>query len=174
MAPEISEKQLAANRRNARRSTGPRTPEGKERVKWNALKHGLLAESVVVPNRHGLEKRNQFESLLAQLHDELNPVGMLEEMQVEKIAVAYWRLRRALRTEVGEISDNVRNSRRYSLPFHPGTLTLPSRDDTSKIVRYETAIERQLHRAITQLEHLQGVRQPANSQPPEKPPIDEK
>ncbi len=135
MAREISNKQLAANRRNARRSTGPRTPEGKERVKWNALKHGLLAKSVVVPNRHGLENRSQFESLLTHLHDELKPVGILEEMLVEKIAVAYWRLRRALRAEVGNISDNVRNSRRYSLPFHPGTLTLPSRDDTNKIMR---------------------------------------
>ena len=93
MAPEISDKQLAANRRNATRSTGPRTPEGKARVKWNALKHGLLARSVVVPLKGGPENRRQFKALLEQLHDELNPVGMLEEMLVEQIAVAYWRRR---------------------------------------------------------------------------------
>jgi len=66
MAPEIIDKQLAANRRNATRSTGPRTPEGKARVKWNALKHGLLARSVVVPLKGGPENRRQFKALLEQ------------------------------------------------------------------------------------------------------------
>jgi hypothetical protein len=40
---------IAANRLNAQRSTGPRTPAGKERSKWNALRHGAFAELAVVP-----------------------------------------------------------------------------------------------------------------------------
>lgn len=44
-----TEKQIAANRRNALKSTGPRTPEGKARSRWNALKHGILAKAVVAP-----------------------------------------------------------------------------------------------------------------------------
>ncbi len=114
MAREISDKQLAANRRNARRSIksgdacGPRTPEGKERARFNALRpcpglrsgNGLLARSVVVSTRDGPENRKQFERLLTQLRDKLNPDGILEEMLVEKIAVAYWRLRRALRVRL--------------------------------------------------------------------------
>ena len=172
MAPEISDKQLAANRRNATRSTGPRTPEGKARVKWNALKHGLLARSVVVPLKGGPENRRQFKALLEQLHEEMHPVGMIEEMLVEQIAVAYWRRRRALRAEAGEITDNVLDSRRYGSEFHPGTLALPSKSDTYKIVRYEAAIDRQLHRSVNQLERLQNRRQRNNHQLSENSPID--
>jgi hypothetical protein len=43
-----SDKQTQANRRNAQKSTGPKTPEGKAAVRHNALKHGLLAERVLV------------------------------------------------------------------------------------------------------------------------------
>jgi len=104
-----SPKQLEANKRNAQRSTGPRTPAGKARIKFNALRHGLLAKSVILPIRSRSEKRSHFDALLEQLIDELKPVGILEDMLVEKIAVSYWRLRRALRAEAGEICDNIRN-----------------------------------------------------------------
>ncbi len=168
-----SPKQLEANRRNAQRSTGPRTPTGKARVKFNALKHGLLAKSVILPIRSRSEKRSHFYALLEQLIDELKPVGILEDMQVEKIAVSYWRLRRALRAESGEICDKIRNFRRYPYDTDPATLALPSSRDTLKIVRYQNAIERQLHRAITQLRSLQEHRCLSNSQPSETPPIDQ-
>jgi hypothetical protein len=46
-----SDKQVAANRLNAQRSTGPRTPAGKARVSFNALKHGLTGREVVLPAR---------------------------------------------------------------------------------------------------------------------------
>ncbi len=172
MATKISQKQLEANRRNAQLSTGPKTPEGKQRVKWNALKHGLLAKSVVIPARDGFENRYEFESLLRKLHHELKPIGILEEMLVEKIAVAYWRLRRAVRAESGEIRDRISNRksierihRKFSEPplnYDPNTLALPTESVTDKIVRYETSIERRLHKAIEQLELLQYRRRRKN------------
>jgi hypothetical protein len=165
-----SPKQLEANRQNAQRSTGPRTPAGKARVKFNALKHGLLAKSVVLPIRSRSEKRSHFDALLAQLIDQLKPVGILEDMLVEKIAVSYWRLRRALRAEAGEICDNIRNSREYHYRPDPATFALPSPRDTLKIVRYQNTIERQLHRAMYSLQEHRGLSHP---QPPETPPIDE-
>jgi len=168
-----SPKQLEANRCNAQRSTGPRTPAGKARVKFNALRHGLLAKSVILPIRSRSEKRSHFDALLVQLIDELKPVGILEDMLVEKIAVSYWRLRRALRAESGEICDNIRDFRRYPYASDPATLALPSSRNTLKIVRYQNAIERQLHRAITQLRSLQEHRCLSNYQPPETPPIDQ-
>jgi len=167
-----SPKQLEANRSNARRSTGPRTPAGKAHVKFNALRHGLLAKSVILPIRSRSEKRSHFDALLAQLIDELKPVGILEDMLVEKIAVSYWRLRRALRAESGEICDKIRNFRRYPYATDPATLALPSSRNTLKIVRYQNAIERQLHRAITQLQRLQEHRCLSDPAPPETPSID--
>ena len=100
---QVSLKKIATNRRNALRSTGPRTPEGKRAVRWNALKHGLLAREVVIPVGEGKENPDDFRNLLAQLRDDLQPAGVLEEILVEKIAVCYWRLRRVLRSEMGEI-----------------------------------------------------------------------
>ena len=45
---QLTKEKLAANRRNARKSTGPRTPEGKARVAQNARKHGLTAQGAIV------------------------------------------------------------------------------------------------------------------------------
>lgn len=63
MLTKISERQLEANRQNAQLSTGPKTVEGKNKVKWNALKHGLLAKSVVVPANGSFEHR--YETAIA-------------------------------------------------------------------------------------------------------------
>ncbi len=103
MPGPVTERRLAANRRNAQRSTGPRSPEGKARVRTNALKHGLLAREVLVLEGDGAETRADFDALLADLVAELQPRGVIEETLVERIATGYWRLRRAQRYEVGSI-----------------------------------------------------------------------
>lgn len=105
----VSEKQLQANKENAQKG-GVKTPEGKEIVKYNALKHGLLAKEVVITVGEGAENPEEFNALLADLGAQLQPQGTLEEMLVEKIAVAYWRLRRAYRYEVGLIRNKLDNA----------------------------------------------------------------
>jgi hypothetical protein len=97
-----SQKQLEANKKNAQKG-GVKTPEGKAIVKFNALKHGLLAKEVIVTVGEGEENPQEFNALLDDLKAQLAPEGTLEEMLVEKVAVAYWRLRRAYRYEVGLI-----------------------------------------------------------------------
>ena len=109
---QISLRKLQANRENALQSTGPRTPEGKQKVRWNALQHGLLAQEVVIPTGPGQEDDAEFEHLLVALRDDLQPCGALEEILVEKIAVCYWRLRRVLRAENGEIRSNLQDARK--------------------------------------------------------------
>src|SRR5437660_3712407 len=99
----ISPRKLAANQETALRSTGPRTPEGKARVRHNALKHGLLAKEVIVPVGDEQEKRAEFDLFLDDLWQHYAPIGPIEAMLVDRIAVAYWRLRRATRAEVGEL-----------------------------------------------------------------------
>ena len=96
-------KQLAANRANSLRSTGPKTDTGKATASRNSLTHGLLARDLLVHTGGGREDAAEFHSLLDDLGEALAPQGMLETILVEKIAVAYWRLRRAARAEAGAI-----------------------------------------------------------------------
>jgi hypothetical protein len=98
-----SEKRAAANRQNARRSTGPRTAAGKRAVRLNALKHGLLAAEVIIRTGDGAENETVFRRLVDQLRQQLDPQGIREELAVEEIAVLLWRQRRAVRAETGEI-----------------------------------------------------------------------
>ena len=98
----ISKKQLEANKKNAQKG-GIKTQEGKAIVKYNALKHGLLAKEAVITVGEGAESPEEFDALLEDLNTQLAPAGTLEEMLVEKVAVAYWRLRRAYKYEVGLI-----------------------------------------------------------------------
>jgi hypothetical protein len=92
-----SDKQAQANRRNALKSTGPKTPEGKAAVRHNATKHGLLSQEVLLPG----EDAAALEELGERLRAELQPVGELESMLVDRIIAAYWRLRRLGRVEAG-------------------------------------------------------------------------
>jgi hypothetical protein len=96
----VSQKQLEANRKNAEKG-GVRTPEGKAITRYNALKHGLLAREIVVTVGDGAEDPAEFAALSQELKGQFQPQGALEEMLVEKVAVAYWRLRRAHRYEAG-------------------------------------------------------------------------
>ena len=98
---------IEANRRNALSSTGPKTPEGKNKVRWNALKHGLLSREVVLREGEGKEKEEEFTDLLENLHSTYAPEGPMEEMLVERIAVGYWRLRRAIRFETGMLREEL-------------------------------------------------------------------
>ena len=86
-----SVKQIAANRRNAAGSTGPKSAAGKQVARMNALKHGLQAEHVVIPG----EDPEEFEALLRSLEDDWQPVGARESLLVERIAYCTWRLQRA-------------------------------------------------------------------------------
>src|SRR5262249_5285930 len=90
---------------NAQHSTGPRTPEGKQVSRFNAMKHGLLAEVVVVDD--GFEDATAFHDLRARLRAECQPMGILEEIQVEEAAVAYWRMGRAVGYEAGHLREEL-------------------------------------------------------------------
>ena len=71
---KVSLKKLEANRKNALRSTGPRTRKGKAAVKRNALKHGILAREIVIPGR---EDAVEFSKLHAWLRKDKQPKGFL-------------------------------------------------------------------------------------------------
>jgi len=103
----MSLKQITANQANARKSTGPKTPEGRAVAKMNALKHGILSREVLVRGLHRKESNRELTALHQRFWQELDPVGPMEEMLVDQIVSAHWRLRRALTAESGEIALSV-------------------------------------------------------------------
>jgi hypothetical protein len=92
-----SAKKAEANRRNALKSTGPKTPEGKAAVRLNALRHGLQSEEILLPG----EDKEALRELGEHLRDELQPVGELDNLLVDRIIASYWRLLRLGRVEAG-------------------------------------------------------------------------
>ncbi len=92
--------QNAANRRNSRESTGPRTPEGKSKSSMNSVKHGLTAKQVVIPG----EDPSEFDEFRRQVHSYYEPVGWREFDIVDRIAAQLWRLRRVPVIEAGIFS----------------------------------------------------------------------
>ena len=93
------ERQRQANRRNAKRSTGPRTDAGKKKVRGNAIKHGLTSRLPLLPNEDPVE----LEALRLDLHQELSPKSVLESILVEQIVASIWRLRRAIHVEAASL-----------------------------------------------------------------------
>lgn len=85
-----TEKQIEANRSNAKKSTGPRTEQGKAHSRANAWKHGLTAKTLLIVGEYA----EDFEELRSALIIEFGPQTTMETEQVERLAVISWRLRR--------------------------------------------------------------------------------
>ncbi len=79
-----TQRQIEANRRNSRRSTGPKNRTGKAESMMNAMKHGLLAADLVVCDENPIE----FAGVLEKLVDDFQAQGPLEEQLVERVASA--------------------------------------------------------------------------------------
>ena len=108
MTRPVSQRTLAANRQNAKNSTGPKTPKGKARSAKNALRHGLLsAADVVVTTGDGAERPEEFRALLDRLIMQFDPRDVIEQSLVERVAACFWRLRRALRFEAGALRQSL-------------------------------------------------------------------
>jgi hypothetical protein len=169
-----SAKKAQANRQNALKSTGPKTPEGKANVRQNALKHGLLAQEVLLPD----EDEKVLMEFDERLRAELRPEGEMEDLLVEQIVATQWRLRRMRRVEAGvfdwESSSAARSAANSLSPLPEGTSMVGlsfirdanSSNAFSKLSRYETAIERSLYKALHELQRLQAARRAEEDVPP--------
>jgi len=262
----VSQRKRNANRKNAKKSTGPRTARGKEYSRKNAIKHGLFTRHMWEFAVSG-EFQPEYDLLLVGFHKQFEPIGKAEELEVERMAVCWWKFQRAWRYEnsvalgsclraadelkQGENSRKARGQEKkaivlglekivaelrgawqvppdlkdrffaltslneqdwqhfekmgeesttaardpklagiFSTPDPPvlraihtlnavitsyelevelttpvskrmalGAYAMPNREDLDKILRYETAIERSLDRALNRLERLQKMRQ---------------
>jgi hypothetical protein len=172
--PVTSLRKTEANRRNASKSTGPRTAAGKSRVSRNALKHGIFSKHLLINDPQGGEHADEYWQLYAAIREHYEPQGLLEELWIDKIATWNWRLTRVVRCETGQIhralashrSDLqqkkvlVGNSPALALPDSPedalvDDLLIPGNGELDKLLRYEEAISNHLNHAIAELERLQ-------------------
>src|SRR5438067_493031 len=181
---KISAGKIEANRKNASKSTGPKSIQGKQTVASNAMKHGFLSRVAVIKDRDGGESQDEFDQLYAKLRANLQPIGCMEELLVERIAVSHWRKRRLLRYENGMISDrfacrrdaiatrlarwgkpDLCTERQLELDTRTDHVCMP-RENVELILRYEAMIEKQMNRDFAMLQQLQlrrkSLRTPGN------------
>ncbi len=175
-----SQKQTEANRRNARRSTGPKTPEGKARSRLNALKHGLLAQDLILPD----EDAKLFLELLEALDAELQPADLLQQILLHEITSARWRLRPLLRVECGLFSDRLKEVRAADFSgerataqqkYHQTTRRLGqafqrdicAADSFTTLTRYEATLQRAFYRAF---DRFRALRRDSSGKPQPPPP----
>jgi hypothetical protein len=93
-------RKIESNGQNALQSTGPQTAEGKAKSAKNAMKHGLLSHDSLLPN----ENAEELAEFRQRLREEMQPVGELENLLLERIVSAAWRLRRLAKIEAGIFS----------------------------------------------------------------------
>ncbi|MFC1972100.1 hypothetical protein ACFLVE_01675 [Chloroflexota bacterium] len=144
----VSEKQLIANRINARLG-GVKTESGKANIRLNAVTHGILTKEALLPNENASELKKLQENLMA----EKEPFGEVETLLVDRIVSCIWRLRRVIHVETGHLEGNW------------SKIAATSDSEVARwqsMNRYETALERQLYKALHELERIQGIRQGRN------------
>lgn len=161
-----TESQIQANRKNAIKSTGPRTAEGKARASKNSIRHGILS----VVHFANAEEKRRFSDAYSGLVDALKPEGVLEDLIVERIALNHWRLARLIKIERGlftafdynnVLSNDLGNvSESLAMRFANRTV------EFATLSRYEVALERSILRNLHELERLQARRSGTLVPPP--------
>ena len=117
---------------------GPKTNEGKEISKMNALKHGLLSKEVLIDG----EDDEELLLLTKRIRSEIKPETEIERLLTDRIVANVWRLKRALGMENGEVIST------------GGGLMY----DSDRFFRYETMLEKSLYKALHELERVQAKR----------------
>lgn len=150
----MSQKQLAANRRNAQQSTGPRSVEGKARVSQNALKTGLYAQGIVI----GTELGSKLEELEAQFTAEYHPTTPTERSLVDQLIHCEWMLRRFrwVETEVWKVAVKRLGSSEMA-NISPIGYAYSDNPSISRVYRQRAAIHKMYRETIAELRRLQSL-----------------
>ena len=172
----ISEKQLAANRANAQKSTGPTSPEGLARSAQNSFRHGFRASKFAILT---IEDGQHLENLKADIIQTYQPVNHMELLACERIATTFFSMQRASQFEAGmftrfvnlalDCEENLDDQlREKALPgsgqgaafcmaegFH---IQNKRSNDFALFLRYKAQAERDYRRAVEEFERLRNLR----------------
>ena len=161
-----SQAKIDANRRNAEKSTGPRTEEGKANSRRNALKHGMTGDGIVVPVEDMVEVEKRFKAYV----EDLQPKGALQLTLVRRAATLAVRMERCAEREIEsrvdrvtseldscEIPDDLPDD---AIPELQRIIACEAAFDASRegklVRRYELDAERGFYRAIMELRRAQN------------------
>jgi hypothetical protein len=148
-----SQKQIDANRRNALKSTGPKSEDGKAKSRMNALRHGLTAGQAVLPH----ENEDDYEKLREGMLESYAPENSAEQALVEELANAYWRLMRLHRVET-RYWDNLGGSyNRADAGLAEALLQTPDRQ-MRNFFRYYAQVEHSYYRALAAANQIKRER----------------
>ena len=169
---------ILANCRNAQKSTGPNTPQGKAVVSQNALKHGLSARHDVIITESQADFDLHRDALLAELH----PQGPMESILADRIVSLSWRLKRADLIQNQTIDALHEESTATLFPALTRLLTPENQDPDlilgrialkdfsnervlDRLLMYERRIEHSLYKTTLELQRLRLLRTLEPSEP---------
>lgn len=162
-----TEKQLTANRLNAQKSTGPKTPQGKAKVAANAVTHGLTAACPVLAS----EDPDAYARFRTGMTARLAPAGDIETLLADRVINLAWRLQRAQNYESYVLDNLIHSAVDNPAPDVPASpdasastiLAQILLDDFTgpqvleKLQRYESRIERSFFKALKELQTTQSL-----------------
>jgi hypothetical protein len=158
----ISAKQQAANERNAQKSTGPKTPDGKAASSLNNLRHGLRSENILLPG----EDASVRAAVTEAYYNQFKPVGPVEHRHVERLIAIDWRMRRVEAMEAGALTwtgeplvEAMVND--FRMPFSL----------VSRVWRYESQMDRSYQQTLRDLRTMQAQREQNQSAPTDQVPV---
>ena len=141
----VSSQKLAANRANAKRSTGPKTLAGKAKASQNSYKHGFHSKHLFPNDKLRTQDGADYEMLCNGLRDYYSPQGFAEQSLVEQLAKEYLRRNRVERIEQQEVAKS-------GVAAYVHTSFIPN------IHRCTTAASREIRELTERLEALQEER----------------
>ena len=144
----ISEKQLPANRENAKQSTGPKTEEGREAIRFNALTYGLRTRQTILPSENCAE----YSQLWDELEAEWQPQTRTERIYLETMVTSQWLLRRIAESEQ-DIYIRLGNEAKFKMLAY--------------VYKQRAQLERSFRTAVADMRQSQKECQPRQPQPPQ-------
>ncbi len=144
----ISEKQQQANRQNAQKSTGPKTPEGREAIRFNALTYGLRTRETILER----ENAREYSELWDELDAEWQPHTRTDRIYLETMVTSQWLLKRIAESEQ-QIYTIANFEQRFKMLAY--------------VYKMRAQLERSFRTAVADMQQSQKERKAVQTQPPQ-------
>ena len=144
----ISEKQQQANRQNAQKSTGPKTPEGREAIRFNALTYGLRTRQTILER----ENAREYSELWDELDAEWQPQTRTDRIYLETMVTSQWLLKRIAESEQ-QIYTIANVEHRFKMLAY--------------VYKMRAQLERSFRTAVADMKQSQKERKAVQTQPPQ-------